>query len=101
MDFDVAQKQALFDAMFAMPTVDAHEHLNSEQMRLDRDIDIFMLFHQYLCVDLVLAGMPEADAEALGGAIGYAGDPVPVPAVPLDRKWEMLAPTSIWCATPR
>ena len=81
MHFDPDQKAALFEAICAMPTVDAHEHLHSEAMRLERGVDIFLLFHQYLRVDLMLAGMPEADANALED-----------PAVPLDRKWESFAP---------
>jgi hypothetical protein len=81
MHFDPDQKQALFDALCEMPTVDAHEHLHSEAMRIEREVDIFLLFHQYLRVDLVLAGMTEEDADALDD-----------PQVPLDRKWETFAP---------
>lgn len=81
MHFDPDQKQALFDAMCEMPTVDAHEHLHSEAMRTERDVDIFLLFHQYLRVDLILAGMAEEDANALED-----------PEVPLDRKWETFEP---------
>ena len=81
MHFDPDQKQALFDAMCEMPTVDAHEHLHSEAMRTERDVDIFLLFHQYLRVDLILAGMAEEDANALED-----------PGVPLDRKWETFEP---------
>jgi len=81
MTFDAAQKQALFDAMCAMPTVDAHEHLHAEPMRVERKVDIFLLFHQYLRVDLVLAGMAPVDVDVLDD-----------PEAPLDRKWELLAP---------
>ena len=81
MQFDADQKQALFDALCEMPTVDAHEHLHSEEMRTGRDVDIFLLFHQYLRVDLILAGMAPADADALAE-----------PDVPLERKWETFAP---------
>ncbi|NLO05613.1 MAG: amidohydrolase family protein [candidate division WS1 bacterium] len=81
MHFDADQKQALFDSMCEMPTVDAHEHLHSEEMRTGRDVDIFLLFHQYLRVDLILAGMAPADADALAE-----------PDVPLERKWETFAP---------
>ena len=81
MVFDADQKQALFEAMCAMPTVDAHEHLHPEPMRVERTVDIFLLFHQYLRVDLTLAGMPPADVELLDDE-----------HAPLDRKWEALAP---------
>ncbi|MGD9495205.1 MAG: amidohydrolase family protein [Armatimonadota bacterium] len=81
MLFDPDQKQALFEAMCAMPTVDAHEHLHPEPMRVARKVDIFLLFHQYLRVDLTLAGMPPADVELLDDE-----------HVALERKWEALAP---------
>ncbi|MFO8081792.1 MAG: amidohydrolase family protein [Armatimonadota bacterium] len=81
MHLDPDQKQALFDAMCEMPTVDAHEHLHSEAMRIGREVDIFLLFHQYLRVDLTLAGMPVEDVDALDD-----------PEVALDRKWESFAP---------
>ena len=81
MIFDADQKQALFDAMCAMPTVDAHEHLHPEPMRVARKVDIFLLFHQYLRVDLTLAGMPAADVELLDDQ-----------EAPLENKWEALAP---------
>ncbi|MGI5818345.1 MAG: amidohydrolase family protein [Armatimonadota bacterium] len=81
MHFDPDRKQALFDAMCEMPTVDAHEHLHSEAMRTGREVDIFLLFHQYLRVDLILAGMPVQDVDALDD-----------PEVPLDRKWDTFAP---------
>ncbi len=81
MNFDPDQKQALFNAMCEMPTVDAHEHLHPEPMRVERNVDIFLLFHQYLRVDLTLAGMPPADVDLLDDE-----------TAPLDRKWEALAP---------
>lgn len=81
MHFDPDQKQALFDAFCEMPTVDAHEHLHSEAMRTERTVDIFLLFHQYLRVDLTLAGMPVEDVDALED-----------PEVPLDRKWQSFVP---------
>ncbi len=81
MHYDPDQKTALFDAMCEMPTVDAHEHLHPEAMRIEREVDIFLLFHQYLRVDLTLAGMDQEDVDALAEE-----------DVPLDRKWESFAP---------
>ncbi len=71
----------LYAQISALPTVDAHEHLHAEENRLRRSVDIFLLFHQYLCTQLAAAGMPEDQAEALGDE-----------ATPLDQKWASLAP---------
>ncbi|MEN6304699.1 MAG: amidohydrolase family protein [Armatimonadia bacterium] len=73
--------QSLLDQIAALPTVDAHEHLHAEEMRVGRQVDIFLLFHQYLFTQLIAAGMDPAMAEALGDE-----------ETPLDRKWEALAP---------
>jgi uncharacterized protein len=79
--FDPDQKQALYEQISVMPTVDAHEHIHSEEMRTGRPVDIFLLFHQYLIMDLVGAGMDEQAADDLGS-----------PEVALDRKWDLIAP---------
>ncbi len=81
MSYDPDQKQALYEQLCAMPTVDAHEHLYPEPMRVERKVDIFLLFHQYLLVDLESAGMDPQAANALGDE-----------NVPLDRKWDSIAP---------
>ena len=81
MTFDPDQKQAIYDHLCEMPTVDAHEHLHPEPMRCERKVDIFLLFHQYLRVDLICAGMDEQAAADLDDE-----------NVPLDRKWASLAP---------
>lgn len=73
--------RGLFEQICQLPTVDAHEHLHAEELRLQRPVDIFLLFHQYLCTALISAGMDPQDAEGLGD-----------PEVPLDRKWATLAP---------
>lgn len=73
--------QALYEQLCALPTVDAHEHLHAEQLRLARRVDIFLLFHQYLAAQLVCAGMPPEQVQALESE-----------EVPLDRKWETLSP---------
>ena len=72
---------ALLDQIRAIPTVDAHEHLHAEEMRLGRQVDIFLLFHQYLCVDFETAGMPAEQVALLDRE-----------DVPLDRKWAAVAP---------
>jgi predicted TIM-barrel fold metal-dependent hydrolase len=81
MTRECGREQALYEQISAMPTVDAHEHLHPEPMRTGRQVDIFLLFHQYLLVDLESAGMDPEAANALGEE-----------AVPLERKWESVAP---------
>lgn len=78
---DKALAQNLFDHICEIPTVDAHEHLHAEEMRTARQVDIFLLFHQYLCTQLIAAGMDEKQSEDLGSE-----------DVPLDEKWNSLAP---------
>ncbi|MHB8996225.1 MAG: amidohydrolase family protein [Armatimonadota bacterium] len=73
--------QDLYDQLCELPTVDAHEHLHSEQMRLSRKVDIFLLFHQYLAAQYVSAGMPPEHVQALESE-----------EVPLDQKWDYLSP---------
>ena len=51
---------ALVPQLAAIPTVDAHEHLHSEEMRVGRRVDVFLLFYQYLAAQLICAGMDPA-----------------------------------------
>jgi hypothetical protein len=73
--------QELYDQLCEIPTVDAHEHLHSEELRLSRKVDIFLLFHQYLAAQYLSAGMPPEHAQALESE-----------DVPLDQKWDYLSP---------
>lgn len=61
--------------------VDTHEHLMSEQQRLDSKIDLFYLFPHYASSDLVSSGMP---APVL--------DQIRNPAIPLDERWALFEP---------
>ena len=73
--------QSLFIQIAGIPTVDAHEHLHAEEMRLGRKVDIFLLFHQYLFTQLIAAGMDETKAAALDSE-----------TIAPDEKWAALAP---------
>lgn len=73
--------RGLYEQLASLPTVDAHEHLHAEEMRLGRRVDIFLLFYQYLAAQLICAGMPQEQVHALEQE-----------EVPLDRKWAYLAP---------
>jgi len=72
---------SLFAQLTALPTVDAHEHLHAEEMRVARTVDVFLLFYQYIVTQLICAGMPPAQAQALERE-----------DVPLDQKWATLSP---------
>jgi uncharacterized protein len=74
-------QQALYEQISALPTTDAHEHLHAEEMRVGRQVDIFLLFHQYLKVDLEGAGMDPQATDELGSE-----------DIALDQKWDSIAP---------
>ncbi len=78
---DESKVKGLLDHICNIPTVDAHEHLHAEEMRLGRKVDIFLLFHQYLFTQLIAAGMDAAKAQAL-----ESEDVSP------DAKWDSVAP---------
>lgn len=85
----------IYELICGLPTVDAHEHLHAEEMRLARRVDIFLLFHQYLSTQLVAAGMDPKKVEALGVACATdprTAEPLDPCAVPMDEKWKSLAP---------
>ncbi|MEE8324379.1 MAG: amidohydrolase family protein [Candidatus Humimicrobiaceae bacterium] len=45
----------------AIPIIDTHEHLISEQERRNLDLDIFFLFSHYTSTDLINSGMSEEE----------------------------------------
>jgi len=72
----------LLEEIKGMPVVDTHEHLESEEMRLERPVDLFNTFLiHYASCDLVSAGMPLKDMDFLKGGDGD-----------LDKKWRIFAP---------
>lgn len=73
--------QHLLEYALYVPTVDTHEHLPAEAMRVQHPIDFTTLFSHYCRGDLQAAGMPPADLQALYDQ-----------ATPLDRKWALFEP---------
>lgn len=64
--------------------VDTHEHLTMEEDWLAADeglVDFSRLFVHYACVDIVSAGMPQADMDKMRSA-----------DIGLDEKWAMFEP---------
>lgn len=57
MDRLTGLQQELLQELARIPTVDAHEHLTLEEVRLQQQLDFFSLFEHYCIGDLVAAGM--------------------------------------------
>ena len=75
------------DYVMTRTAVDAHEHLMPEASRLALQPDVVWLFHQYAHSDLVSAGMPARDAQAvLGDHINNPGE------MPLEKRWSLFKP---------
>lgn len=74
-------EKALLKAMEEFEIIDCHEHLGPERCRVESPVDVFTLFSQYTRRDLMVAGMTEAECQAL-----YDQD------IPLERRWTLFAP---------
>ncbi len=74
-------ESALFAQLEAIETIDAHEHLPPEHVRVDTQVDVFTLFSHYVRGDLMASGMTDADYQQTQN-----------PNVPLDTRWLLLAP---------
>ncbi len=76
--------RALREHIDNIRVVDTHEHLTSEEEWLAADeglVDFSRLFVHYACVDVISAGMPQADMNRVRSA-----------ETPLDEKWAMFEP---------
>jgi predicted TIM-barrel fold metal-dependent hydrolase len=73
----------MFAEIESISLIDTHEHLMSEESRLNQSIDLFYWFSHYASSDLVSAGMSEDTLEKLRD-----------PEWPLDERWREFAP--IW-----
>ncbi len=74
-------EKRLVKALEAIETIDAHEHLSPEDVRVNRKVDAFTFFAHYTRGDLRAAGMSEADYQATQNA-----------DLPLDCRWRLFAP---------
>ncbi len=73
-------EQALLSALEQMETIDCHEHMGPERLRLESHVDAFTLLTHYLEGDLQVSGMSKADYAAMLN-----------PGIPLDRRWQIAA----------
>jgi uncharacterized protein len=76
-----ALEKSLIDALAAIPTIDAHEHLPAERDRTAKQVDVFTLFAHYTHGDLAVAGMNDRQYESLFDR-----------RIPLDTRWELFRP---------
>jgi hypothetical protein len=74
-------EKKLIKALEAIETIDAHEHLSPEEVRVNTKVDAFTFFAHYTRGDLRAARMPEADYQATHNA-----------DLPLDHRWRLFAP---------
>ncbi|MGQ9523263.1 MAG: amidohydrolase family protein [Armatimonadota bacterium] len=61
--------------------IDTHEHLCNEEQRISQKVDLFHWFSHYASSDLVSAGMPPKDLDAIRDVNR-----------PLDERWHIFAP---------
>lgn len=74
-------KISLVEALEGFEIIDCHEHLGPEKIRTETPVDVFTLFSHYTRGDLLVAGMTEADYNALFDQ-----------RIPLERRWTMFKP---------
>jgi uncharacterized protein len=74
-------KENLIKAMEELEIIDCHEHMQSEKVRTDLDVDVFTLFSHYTEFDLRNAGMVNAEYKILFDQ-----------RIPLDQRWKMFKP---------
>lgn len=78
-----ARRARLAAAIDNIRVVDTHEHISDEEVALDHEASFFDFFEHYVSSDLVSAGMPFHDLEAMRDrANGFA----------LEDRWALMAP---------
>ena len=73
--------QEIFEELEGIWTVDAHEHLPTEEARLKEERDFYSLFQHYCSGDLVAAGASAEDFKVFGDR-----------SLPLKARWERFKP---------
>ncbi|MCS7179731.1 MAG: hypothetical protein NZ891_00035, partial [bacterium] len=74
-------KEKLMEIMDEIEIIDAHEHLPPERVRLEREVDVFILFSHYTKGDLLRAGMTEDQYKTL---FNYE--------IPIEKRWKIFEP---------
>ncbi len=77
----LAIEQSLLQALEQFEIIDCHEHMGPEKLRLEMTVDVFTLLSHYLRGDLAVAGMSQADYDAM---LNHD--------IPLERRWQIAAP---------
>ncbi len=72
----MGSREEFFAAVDALPVIDTHEHLETEQDRNKAPLDFFHWFSHYASSDLISAGMPGADLDYCRGSEN-----------PLEERW--------------
>jgi len=65
----------------SMPIFDTHEHLQSEEERRTKPLDVFYLFSHYVGSDLIASGMPEAEFNSLFEQ-----------SIEIEKRWNLFSP---------
>ena len=71
----------IFQELESIPTIDAHEHLPTEESRIDKQVDCFNLFNHYCIGDLISAGAKEED-------LAFWSDKT----MSLEERWQRFKP---------
>ncbi|MCM8830034.1 MAG: amidohydrolase [Candidatus Omnitrophica bacterium] len=74
-------EKKLMKFMDEIEIIDCHEHLEPEDTRISKTLDVFTLFSHYTKGDLLISGMKENDYNEL-----YSQD------VPLEIRWKKFTP---------
>lgn len=80
-----ATREALLETIEQTPTIDTHEHLPPESVRLEQNPDFSTFFSHYCQDDLVAAGMAQSDLARF-----FAPD------VEVEEKWRLFEPWYRW-----
>ncbi|MCM8786259.1 MAG: amidohydrolase family protein [Candidatus Omnitrophica bacterium] len=76
-------KEKLMEFVDNIEIIDAHEHLPPERVRVEKEVDIFILFSHYTKGDLLRAGMSEEQYKTL---FNYE--------IPIEKRWKIFS--SYW-----
>jgi uncharacterized protein len=76
-----AMRRRIREGVNSIRLMDTHEHLPPEQDRLKKEMSLFSILH-YVTSDMWADGMDRTPADRL----------LNDPSVPLDKKWELIAP---------
>jgi len=74
-------KEKILEKIEGIEIIDAHEHLEPEEVRLNQKLDVFSFFSHYTKGDLLRAGMDEEQYKSL-----FNHD------IPIEKRWKLFSP---------